>query len=363
MFDPHQNIIDAINTLFFEPCVVEVRAPKTLKLGTVSGYFELPEHLDEMAAAVEEYSGKSNIYWTINPVHPDLLSRAFNRTKPYQINTTDDLAVTKRNWLPIDIDPQRFAGISSSDEEKATAKKVMYQVIEWLSGQGWPQPVRASSGNGYHLLYRIDLPSTGADDASTDLVQRVLVALATRFDNKAAHVDRTLYNASRILKAYGTIACKGDSTPTRPHRYAQMTVPQEPGRGVTLEQLQAVADLAPKAEQKTTGGGGWTKELVQAGLKAAEIGFRAPIAYKGGLKWQHGCFLNTDHTSPDAFTQLDKDGWVSYKCSHNSCGAGLNSREWVDMIEAKTGKIEKPIRAHKSLAEAMAKFEIDLDVQ
>ena len=56
-FDPHQNIIDAINTLFPEPCVAEVRILKAGKLGTVSGYFKLPEHIDEMVAAVEEHDG------------------------------------------------------------------------------------------------------------------------------------------------------------------------------------------------------------------------------------------------------------------------------------------------------------------
>ena len=35
-FDPHQNIIDSINTTFFEPCVAEVRVVKAGKHGTVA---------------------------------------------------------------------------------------------------------------------------------------------------------------------------------------------------------------------------------------------------------------------------------------------------------------------------------------
>jgi hypothetical protein len=360
-FDPHQNIIDAINNLFPEPCVAEVRILKAGKLGTVSGYFKLPEHIDEMVAAVEEHDGAYNVYWTINPVHPDLLARAYNRTKPYQIYTTEDRAVIKRNWLPIDIDPVRYAGISSSDEEKAAAKLVMFDVVKWLTEQGWPLPVKATSGNGYHIPYRIDLPN---NDDSMELVKGVLSALAARFDNDRAHVDTTLYNASRILKAYGTKACKGDDIPERPHRYAQMTVPASPLRIVTVEQLQAVAALAlqetKKSPSRASGDGSWTKELVESGLKAAKFDVRSPLPFKGGLKWQHCCWSNPDHQSPDAFSVLDSKGWVSAKCSHNSCPAGLNSREWVDVMEQRAGrKIEKPRYSRKSIEDLKAKFEVD----
>jgi hypothetical protein len=34
-------------------------------------------------------------------------------------------------------------------------------------------------------------------------------------------VDTGVYNAARIWKLYGTIACKGDNTPERPHRPAR----------------------------------------------------------------------------------------------------------------------------------------------
>jgi hypothetical protein len=358
IFNPHQNIIDAIDTLFFEPCVVEVRVVKAGKLGTVSGYFQLPEHREEMVAAVEEHSGKFSIYWTINPAHPDLLARANNRTKPYQIYTTEDRAITKRNWLAIDIDPERFAGISSSAAEKADAKLVMIDMVNWLSEQGWPLPIRATSGNGYHILYRINLPN---DEVSTELVKGVLTALAAKFDNPKAHVDGTLYNASRILKAYGTVACKGDSTDERPHRYAQMTVPSSAVQVVTLEQLKAVAAMTPKQEKKkSTGDGSWTKELVEAGFKAARFDVRPPLPFKGGLKWQHDCWVNSDHRCPDAFTVLDTKGWVSAKCSHHSCPAGLNAREWVDVMETKAGtKIEKPRHSRKSSEDLKAKFAID----
>ncbi len=72
-----------------------------------------------------------------------------------------DKHVTGRRWLLVDADPARDAKISSSDAEKAQALAVVRSLRRFLAGLAWPAPILADSGNGYHLLYRIDLP---ADD-------------------------------------------------------------------------------------------------------------------------------------------------------------------------------------------------------
>jgi len=73
----------------------------------------------------------------------------------------------------------------------------------------------ADSGNGGHLLYRLDLPN---NSRATDLIQRVLIGAATRCAPPDVDLDLTVYNAARICKLYGTMARKGDSTADRPHR-------------------------------------------------------------------------------------------------------------------------------------------------
>ena len=91
------------------------------------------------------------------------------------------------------------------------------QCREWLHQQGWPEPIFADSGNGAHLLYRVDLPS---DD--NRFVELSLKALATRFDDDAVVVDVGNYKPARIWKIYGTVVAKGDSVPERPHRLARI---------------------------------------------------------------------------------------------------------------------------------------------
>ena len=66
-----------------------------------------------------------------------------------------------------------------------TGKERLCEGCWWMTGpwaasshQYWPAPVMIDSGNGYHLLYRIDLP---ADDVSKDLLRRVLKEVKQRF--------------------------------------------------------------------------------------------------------------------------------------------------------------------------------------
>ena len=57
-----------------------------------------------------------------------------------------------------------------------------------------------------------------ADVLGIGLLESALKAIAARFDNSAVKIDQTVFNASRITKAYGTMACKGNNIPERPHR-------------------------------------------------------------------------------------------------------------------------------------------------
>jgi hypothetical protein len=86
-------------------------------------------------------------------------------------------------------------------------------------GKEWGRPIIGDSGNGAHLLYRIDLPN---DHAGLAFVSGALAELDRRYSDHAVKVDVTSANAARIWKAYGTVARKGDSIPGRPHRLSRI---------------------------------------------------------------------------------------------------------------------------------------------
>ena len=80
-----------------------------------AGYFDDPEALIDAAEAITDAKG---IYFIPNPVNPDLLARAHNRTRDVRNEpTTSDSDIEERHWLLVDLDPVRPSGISSSDEE------------------------------------------------------------------------------------------------------------------------------------------------------------------------------------------------------------------------------------------------------
>lgn len=217
------------------------------KLMTASGYFD---NTKSAANWAREYDKRKapGVYVTLNPVQPDLLARCANRIKDNASSTTDDHDIVCRRWLLLDIDPIRPADTSATDDEMMHAHRLCKTIRKTLGREGWPQPLRCGSGNGAYALYRIELPN---NDESTELVKRTLRALAHRFDTPEAKIDRSVFNASRIIKVAGTTARKGDNLTgaiNRPHRVSFFIPPDGELGVVTREQLEAIAATAPEPE-------------------------------------------------------------------------------------------------------------------
>jgi hypothetical protein len=213
-------ILRTCQALFAPGQVVELRALDAVtrewrRPHTVSGYFD---DWEKLAAAATGLRARG-VYVTLNPVNPDLLARANNRLRNMQAGdqATADSDLIGRRWLPVDCDPVRPSGISATDAEHDLALARAREMRAYLQARGWPEPLLADSGNGAHLLYRVELP---ADDGG--LVEGALAALAFRFTDALVTVDQKNFNPARIWKLYGTLAAKGDPTPQRPHRLSRL---------------------------------------------------------------------------------------------------------------------------------------------
>lgn len=310
----------------FEVRILDARRSGTLYPCTVSGYF------DGVAGALGameglRVDGAKGVYVTLNPVNPALLARSHNRlTTSRRGETTADVDILQRRWLLVDCDPVRPSGVSATDQEKAGAEALALAVRGVLSSAGWPQPVRGDSGNGYHLLYRVDLP------VGSDLVKRCLQALALRFDNPDVTIDRTVFNPARIVKLYGTLTRKGDHCPAlgRVHRMSGLLEVPERIEVVTLALLEALA--GEELEERPSGGGrrriawggdgAWDKAQVQAFIDK-HLGACAPgpaTAYDGGWKWVlKVCPFNPEHTNGSAVVVSRSKGILGFRCLHNGC--------------------------------------------
>src|SRR5215831_2998475 len=309
---------EALELLLEPGAVTELRALGTMK-GTVSGYFTDPA---ATAQSASKLSGKAEgVYFTLNPVNSSLLARSSNHVKAYAKYTTSDADILRRRWLPLDFDPKRPAGVSSTDEEHRLALDRASKCREYLSGMGWPDPIVADSGNGCHLLYRIDLPN---DADSTNLVKRLLEALALPFSDQDVELDTRTFNAARIWKLYGTLAAKGDGTHERPHRHATVLLRPALLKTVAREQLSALA--IPEA----------TPQQFQA---RNELQFDVPgFLAQHGIEiarqkpWQGGtCYIlsvcpeNAEHNRGESFVLQFANGAITAKCQHASCSFNWSS--------------------------------------
>ncbi len=315
------------------------------------GYFDTT-HLDALAGLALDLTRRAEgVYWTLNPVDPALHARACNRIKGAKKGeATGDQHIRLRRWLLIDCDPVRPSGISSSDAEKGLAYKAILAVRDYLRyDAGWPAPILADSGNGYHLLYRIDLP---ADDGG--LTKRCLQALAARFDNAHVKIDQSVFNPSRICKLYGTQARKGDSTEDRPHRRAAvLEIPgcDSPGQPedaqVEVVSEALLQELAPEVAAEPgrsdpgrngthtpprLNPGSQSRLDVSRWLTDRGVSYTRDTMPDGRDRWRlDHCPFNPEHTDKDVAVFQSPDGALGFKCFHNSC-QGNHWQEARDQI-------------------------------
>jgi hypothetical protein len=213
-----RRILEAIRRMWQPGEVHELRILGSGR-GVLSGYYDDAEAFARDAAL---WNGRANIYWTINPINPDLLIRSKNSLKEFvgEGLTTSDAGIIRRCWLPVDVDSVRPSGVAATHTEHCRALAMVGRIADYLTAAGFPQPAELDSGNGGHLLYPVDLPNDGG---GRTFVKRFLETLAREFDNDAARVDVSCFNASRIMRVSATLNVKGSNTPERPHRYCILT--------------------------------------------------------------------------------------------------------------------------------------------
>jgi hypothetical protein len=335
----NQNVVSeelsrTVEKLFESGDVVELRC-----FGdgvTYSGYYDDFEKLTEEAAN-QDRRGR-DVYMTLNELKPELLYRRKNRMERMKGRdaATSDGDIKRRRYVFFDFDCKRSSSISSTDEEKLESRKRMLEALTWLKAMGWPEPIICDSGNGYHLLFPIDLPNN--PDALA-LISAVLEALDFKFSDEAVEVDQTTKNAARITKYYGTVAKKGDNDPERPHRPSRILKAPENPVGVSREQLVEVAATKPEPPKRNRHSRNGhaapedKRERMEAWLEEhPEISIKREGPWLGsGWRWIPEECPN-GHTDGAAYITATPDGWVQAKCHHNSC-EGLDLRDFMEHYE------------------------------
>jgi hypothetical protein len=193
-------------------------------------------------------------------------------------------------------------------------------VAEFLENMGFYDPIRAKSGNGCHLLYKIDLPKT---DENEMLIKKCLQSLDYLFTNDTCEIDKSVYNPARICKLYGTMARKGADTENRPHRLSELSMVPDEVCATEREKLEELAAIMPEPEAKAPAKIQKHKGDfdIEQWLSDHMIGVnRVNHTSDGAVKYVlDECPFNSSHKAPDSMVIVQPSGAIGFRCLHNSC--------------------------------------------
>lgn len=301
----------------------EVRCLEANGKRVSSGYFRDVEVMLDQLSRLNSID--SNVYITLNNIKPECYSR--EQRDRFITNTkvqTSDNDICGYEWLFIDADPKRPAGVSSTDEQLNQAKSIGNKVYVFMKNLGFNEPLTAMSGNGIHLLYKIRLRNS---EENKTLIKNCLLVLDMLFSNDYVDIDKTNFNPARICKLYGTMARKGSNTPENPHRRSHLLSEgsKEPTDKAYLEKLVAMLPV-PEKPQKYNGYSPKKFDLEEWLIK---YGIRyQKTSYSDGTKYiLEQCPFDNNHKGKDACIFQARSGAIGFHCFHNSC----SDKTWKDV--------------------------------
>jgi len=327
---------------------IEIRAFS--KFGMMACYFDEREAFVRQVQRIDKDEKTKAIYVTLNPIPSALMSQengSKNKAIKPRKNTTKDNDIERRRLILIDLDPKREANTNATNKEKDEAEKLSREIASFLKDKGFPEPVRADSGNGFHLLYRI---KAKADKDSKATLSAFLKALSVRFSSDAVDVDTGVFNASRISKLYGTMTRKGRNTKERPHRRSSiLSIPSAfgPVPWILIQEIaNEQASKTPKrtrkrAHKKAENATKRTKKaetstepkklftvskqraekyIKALGLDVSREGLIIDDEGRQSYRWEFRvCPWNKAHDDRAAFVIAFDSGALHAGCQHNGC--------------------------------------------
>lgn len=271
--------------------------------------------------SIQRFDDRYNIYFTFNELKNALDGLPQFNTMVKGAPAIKDADIQKRRWVLIDFDPIREGGVkdvASTDEEKEYSRKTANEARTFLKANGFNYPIVCESGNGYHLMYKVDLDNT---DENTSIIRDFLKYLSSKFTDDHVDVDVKVFNPARITKLYGTYSRKGGNTPNRPHRISKILVVPQEIKENDISLFKRLADYIPKIEPIVRFNNGNREQfdidnfISKHGIKV----YKDTLLGDGTRKIiLDECPFDSSHKHPDSAIFVSKDG-IGFTCFHNSC--------------------------------------------
>lgn len=310
-----------------------------------SGYFRT---CNELLDAIKPYTelDDEQLYFVLNKIDDACYGRQQSGKiiKSPKI-TTNDGDIVRRHWVMCDFDPVRKSGTNSSNEELEYAHKRAQDVFRFLRDRGFKEPVICMSGNGWHLMYKID------EDVSEETKATIVgfyKYLAQEYSDDKVDFDQKNFNEARICKLYGTTAKKGANLQDRPWRESKIVYVPKELKPTPLAKFKELSDLVPKEEQKQStqrrqGYNSVSQFDLDAWLSQYGIAYRTKQSGNSTLYELEYCpwvDTHSDKKKWDSALFKDADGKITFNCTHSHC----HGKTWQDVrLHYEPDAYDKPI--------------------
>lgn len=297
-----------------------------------SGYFSNVEKLIDTIKPYAEMDDEQ-IYFVLNKIDAACYGRQQSEKiiKSPKI-TTNDNDIVKRCFVFVDFDPVRKSGTNASNEEFEYAHKKAQQVFIFLRGRGFSEPIICKSGNGLHLVYKVDMPN---DAETTETLKRFYEYLASVYTDDKVDIDTKVFNLARLCKLYGTMAKKGANLQDRPWRMSEIIYVPKEIEITPIEKFKELADLLPKEEPKQApqSNSSWNryseKFNLENWLNTYGIEYRKKQEGNSTKYEVKDCPWKDQHSSNNPYSSAlfqDENGKITYTCAHSHCA----DKQWKD---------------------------------
>lgn len=284
-----------------------------------SGYFT---NIDTLIREIKPYLAEFNAYFTINSISPECYGRQqHDKIVMRPKNTTTDAEIVGRDYVFLDLDAHKVAGVNATDAEVEKTKKKANDVYRFLVNNGFNSPIVIFSGNGAHLYLKCALKN---NEENNEIVKRFTQAMGMLFSDEYVDIDQKIYNLARIAKIPGTYSRKGSiESKDRPQRLCYIVKYPYEQKVNDIEYFKKIADLYPKEEEaKPNRYNNYSTEKfnLDAFIEKHNIPVTRKVQVADGTRYylEH-CLFNEQHKGKDAVLFQHSNGAVAYFCYHASC--------------------------------------------
>lgn len=288
---------------------------------------------DSLLIEATQAEATGNLFTSLNRIDRGALEAHIQQaTQAGKTARTPDSCISRYCRIFFDLDPARPTGQSSTAAELAAAQVRAQGLKTRLAVLGWPEPLMALSGNGWHLQYRTALPAT---PETGEMLRLIYAGLAQEFGDDEVAFDRAVRNPARLCTLYGSIKRKGPNLPDRPHRPSVCQIPAD-WRQVHPRQVEGLANLfAQQSRPRVIGATRSPTAAFPPGGKGdyASLDVAAWFAHHGayvGILAGHihgvRCPWLAEHSTPSPKSASDTvifasagDGWPGFHCKHSHC--------------------------------------------